>query len=103
MKKLVTLLVLVSVFASCKSTSGTSGVSNFGYEMKDNTLYHKGVEIGYLEAVKLQEKKGEIRREVVFVIINDTDPVGRAREIITYLKSRIPKSDIELKTLYKKQ
>ena len=99
MKKLVTLLVLALVFASCKSTSG---ISDFGYEMKDNTLYLKGVEIGYLEAVKLQEKKGEIRREVVFVIINETDPVGRAREIITYLKSRIPESDIELKTLYKK-
>ena len=99
MKKLVTLLVLVLVFASCKSTSG---VNNYGYEMKDNTLYLKGVEIGYLEAAKLQDKGGEIRREVVFVIYNETEPVGRAREIITYLKSRIPKSDIELKTLYKK-
>ena len=99
MKKLVTLLGLVLVFASCKSTSG---VSDYGYEMKDNTLYLKGVEIGYLEAVKLQDKGGEIRREVVFVIYNETDPVGRAREIITYLKSRIQKSDIELKTLYKK-
>ena len=86
--------------ASCKSTSG---VSNYGYEMKDNTLYLKGVEIGYLEAVKLQDKGGEIRREVVFVAYNETEPVGKAREIITYLKSRILKSDIELKTYYKKQ
>ena len=98
--RIVLIMLMMLGIASCKSTSG---ISDFGYEMKDNTLYHKGVEIGYLEAVKLQEKKGEIRREVVFVIINETDPVGRAREIITYLKSRIPKSDIELKTLYKKQ
>jgi hypothetical protein len=100
MKKLVTLLVLVLLFASCKSTSG---VNDYGYEMKDNTLYLKGEKIGYLEAAKLQEKGGEIRREVVFVIYNETEPVGRAREIITYLKSRILKSDIELKTYYKKQ
>jgi hypothetical protein len=92
------MLMMLGI-ASCKSTSG---VSDYGYEMKDNTLYLKGVEIGYLEAVKLQDKGGEIRREVVFVIYNETEPVGRAREIITYLKSRISKSDIELKTLYKK-
>lgn len=98
MKKLVILLVLI--FASCKSTSG---ISNVDYTINDNILYHKGVEIGYLEAVKLQEKKGEIRREYVFIIKNEAEPVGRAREIITYLKSRIPNSDIELKTLYKKQ
>lgn len=97
--RIVLIMLMMLGVTSCKSTSG---VSDYGYEMKDNTLYLKGVEIGYLEAVKLQEKKGEIRREVVFVIINETDPVGRAREIITYLKSRIPKSDIELKTLYKK-
>jgi len=100
MKKLATLLGLVLVFASCKSTSE---ISNVDYTINDNILYHKGVEIGYLEAVKLQEKKGEIRREYVFILKNETDPVGRAREIITYLKSRIPKSDIELKTLYRKQ
>lgn len=98
MKKLVILVVLI--FASCKSTSG---ISNVDYTINDNILYHKGVEIGYLEAVKLQEKKGEIRREYVFIIKNEAEPVGRAREIITYLKSRIPNSDIELKTLYKKQ
>jgi len=99
MKKLITLLMLVLVFASCKSTSG---ISNVDYTINDNVLYHKGIKIGYLEAVKLQEKKGEIRRECVFIIENETESVGRAREIITYLKSCIPKSDIELKTLYKK-
>jgi hypothetical protein len=99
MKKLATLLVLVLVFASCKSTSE---ISNSDYSIDDNILCYKGVEIGYLEAVKLQEKKGEIRREYVFILKNETEPVGRAHEIITYLKSRIPKSDIELKTLYKK-
>jgi hypothetical protein len=99
MKKLATLLVLVLVFASCKSTSG---ISNVDYTINDNILYHKGVEIGYLESVKLQEKKNEIRRECVFVIKNETEPVGRAHEIINYLKSCIPDSDIELKTLYKK-
>ena len=97
MKKILIMLMVLGI-ASCKSTS----VVNYGYEMKDNTLYLKGVEIGYLEAVKLQDKGGEIRREVVFVIYNETDTVGRAREIITYLKSCISKSDIELKTLYKK-
>jgi uncharacterized protein YcfL len=99
MKNLIFILLLTLSLASCKSTSE---INNVDYAINDNILYHKGVEIGYLESVKLQEKKGEIRREYVFILKNETEPVGRAREIIIYLKSRIPKSDIELKTLYKK-
>ena len=98
MKKLVTLLVLVVVFASCKSTSG---INNVDYKINDDILYYKGTKIGYLEAVKLQEKDDEIRTEYAFVIKNETEPIGKAREIIAYLKSRIPNADIELKTLCK--
>ena len=95
--RIVLIMLMMLGIASCKS------VSYVDYVINDNILYHKGVEIGYLESVKLQEKKGEIRRECVFIIKNETEPIGRAREIINYLKSCIPKSDIELKTLYKKK
>ena len=99
--RIVLIMLMMLGIASCKSGSDLV-VNNVDYSINDNTLYYKGTEIGYLEAVKLQEKKGEIRREYVFVIKNETEPIGKAREIITYLKSRIPNSDIELKTIYKK-
>ncbi len=41
--------------ASCKS--GSNLATNANYNMTDNILSYKGTEIGYLEAVKLQEKK----------------------------------------------
>ena len=98
--RIVLIMLMMLGVASCKSGSNLG--TNANYNMTDNILTYKGTEIGYLEAVKLQEKKGEIRTEYVFIIKNETEPVGRAREIIAYLKSRIPNSDIELKTLYKK-
>lgn len=85
--------------ASCKS--GSNLAVNANYSINNDILYYKGGEIGYLEAVKLQEKDDEIRTEYVFILKNETEPIGRAREIIAYLKSRIPNSDIELKTLCK--
>ena len=92
------MLMMLGI-ASCKS--GSNLPANANYNINNDILYHKGVEIGYLEAVKLQEKDDEIRTEYVFVIKNETEPIGRAREIIAYLKSRIPNADIELKTLCK--
>ncbi len=71
--RIVLIMLMMLGIASCKS------VSYVDYTINDNILYHKGVEIGYLESVKLQEKKGEIRRECVFIIKNETEPIGRAR------------------------
>lgn len=99
MKNLIFIFLLTISLASCKSTSK---INNVDYAINDDILYYKGVQIGYLEAVKLQEKDNEIRTEYVFVIKNETEPIGKAREIIAYLRSRIPNADIELKTLYKK-
>ena len=99
MKNLIFIFLLTLSLASCKSTSK---INNVDYTINDDILYHKGVQIGYLEAVKLQEKDDEIRTEYVFVIKNETEPIGKAREIIAYLRSRIPNADIELKTLCKK-
>lgn len=95
MKKLVTLLVLVLVFASCKSTNG---INNVDYKFNENVLYYKGKEIGHIEAMKFQLKNRELRREVVLLMDNKTEEYNnQAREIIEYMAFHIKNSDIEVK------
>ena len=98
MKKLVILLVLV--FASCKSTGS---FNNTDYKFKENILYFKGQEIGHIEAIKLQQKNGRIRREVVLLMDNGTEQYNQAIEIINYMKFHAKNSDIELKVNVEKK
>jgi hypothetical protein len=92
MKKLFIMLVLI--FASCGSTSG---ISNADYKFKENVLYFKGKEIGHIEAIKLQQKNGKIRREVVLLMDNEAEQYSQAVDIINYMKFHAKNSDIELK------
>ena len=61
MKKLVTLLVLVSVFASCKSTSG---VNNVDYKINDETGRDFIVLGFYYELFRKEKSKTEERQEL---------------------------------------
>jgi hypothetical protein len=99
MKKLVIMLVVL-VFASCKSTSG---LNNKDYNFKENVLYYKGEEIGHIEAIKLQQKNGKIRREVVLLMNNETEQYNQAVEIINYMRFHTKNSDIELKVNVEKK
>lgn len=92
MKKLA--IVLVLVFASCKSISNSSYVD---YKFKESALYYKGQQIGHIEAIKLQQKNGKIRREVVLLMDNEAEQYSQAIEIINYMRSHVKNSDIELK------
>jgi hypothetical protein len=98
MKKLLILLVLV--FASCKSTSE---YNNVDYNFKDNVLYYKGQEIGHIESFKLQKKNGNVRREVVLLMNNESEHYNQAKDIINYMGNHIKNSDIELKVNVEKK
>lgn len=99
MKKLVIMLIVL-VFASCKSTSG---INNEDYKFKENVLYFKGVEIGHIEAIKLQQKNGKVRREVVLLMNNEAEQYNQAADIINYMRFSTKNSDIELKVNVEKK
>lgn len=92
--------MLVLIFASCGSTNV---ISNVDYKFKENVLYFKGKEIGHIEAIKLQQKNGKIRREVVLLMDNEAEQYSQAVDIINYMKFHAKNSDIELKINVEKQ
>ncbi len=91
MKNLVIILLLA--LSSCKSINPV----NSDYNFKESVLYHKDVEIGHIEAIKLQQKNGKIRREIVLLMNNESDQYNNAVDIINYMRLHIKNTDIELK------
>jgi len=102
MKKILIMLMVLGM-ASCKSGQATAEKKADSYKFENNVLYFNGREIGHVEAVKLQEKDGDIRREIVLSINNETDIVDKAFDIIRYMKSHNKNSDIELKLIVEKR
>ena len=104
MKNLIIMLIAVAFsITSCKSGQATAEKKADSYKFENNVLYFNGREIGHVEAVKLQEKDGDIRREIVLSINNETDIVDKAFDIIRYMKSHNKNSDIELKLIVEKR
>lgn len=97
MKKLLIVLMVLGL-TSCKSGIG-SGQDSVNYKFENNVLYYKGNQIGHVEAIKLQEKGGLIRREVVIVMNNETELYHQAIDIIKYMRFHNKNSDIELKLI----
>ena len=98
MKKLCIVLGLLFI-VSCASYKPT-GI-NYNFSVSSKKVYHKGIEIGYLDAIKLEKEGDKVRREYSFILYNTSDNTELAPEFIDYLMNdgRFKTVDLEVKFL----
>ncbi len=101
--KLVMLFLFLIIMTSCK-VKGTHYSNDEKFSMSKSKIYHRGLEIGYLDAIKLEKEGNKVKEEYSFILYNNPTNLELAPKLIDYLvgySSRFKKTDVEVKFLYK--
>jgi len=100
MRKVLALLSLMFI-VSCSTYKPTKVDLNFVVTGKKS--YYKNIEIGYLDAIKLEKEGNKVKREFSFILYNTSVNRELAPKFIDYLMNdgRFKGVDLEVKFLVK--
>ena len=94
MKRLFIVPLLLVAFAGCKPVDVFKNVST-ELIYRDETFYHNGEVVAWLEGIELSYDNGKITHEVTFVL-TDAGENEHAIEILKIMHEKEPRWDIEV-------
>lgn len=99
MKKLFTLLVLVFLVSCNTKSVYKSTNSSLNFAVSSKKVYHKGIEIGYLDSIKLEKEGNKIKHEYSFILFKTPKNYELAPLFLEYLTKdgRFKGVDLEVK------
>ncbi len=101
MKNLFTLLLLVFLVSCNNKSMFISSNYNNNFAVSTKKVYHKGIEIGYLESIKLEKDKGKIKYKYSFTLFETSENWYLAPSLLNYLNNNdsFKGFDLEVKVI----